>query len=42
MKASLLRGLDSLALALANTGHIWTREERQSYERIVRILNSQE
>ncbi len=41
MKASLLRGFDSMAIALADAGHVWTKEERRSYEKIVRLLKKE-
>lgn len=38
MKDSILQGLDSMALALADAGHVWSAEERASYESLVARL----
>jgi hypothetical protein len=38
MKDSILRGLDSMALALAEAGHVWSTEERAAYESLVARL----
>ncbi len=37
-KREILKALDSLGLALANDGHVWTNEERKQYNRAVNIL----
>lgn len=38
MSVFLLQGLDSMALALAEAGHVWTNAERHAYESLVREL----
>lgn len=38
MSAKILKGLDSIALALTDTGHVWTESERKAYEAMVRML----
>lgn len=35
MSIFLLQGLDSMALALAEAGHVWTNAERHAYESLV-------
>jgi len=35
-----LRALDTLAVALVDSGHVWTREERATYESGVSALLS--
>jgi hypothetical protein len=38
----ILYALDTLALALTDTGHTWTNEERQNYESAVHFLKDGE
>ncbi len=39
VKTAVLSALDQLALALANKGHVWTRDERRAYETAIRLLS---
>ena len=39
-KAVALAALDALGLALVDTGHRWTNEQRRLYERAVKVLRS--
>ena len=40
MKAQILKALDMIAIALTNTGHNWTKEERAAYNEATRFLIS--
>lgn len=40
IREMLIDAMDTLGLALANSGHTWTPKERKSYEVAIRILTN--